>query len=153
MSEKEKELKDSLDKEKSQLQCLLDNAEKYISRAMYQSIARAIVKAVEPFSESLKKRFSKLIEENLYSHEAMDWSLEVKIIKAMFYDEPGRIDVTNVSFDIKGGKDIKKIFKKYTDHMKTPELKADVDKLYLTAQKIKDIYKEIEKEQSKEVKS
>lgn len=153
MSEKEKELKDSLDKEKAQLQCLLDNAEKYISRAMYQSIARAIVKAVEPFSEPLKKRFSKLIEENLYSHEAMDWPLEVKIIKAMFYDEPGRIDATCISFDIKGDKDIKKIFKKYTDHMKTPELKAEIDKLYLTAQKIKDIYKEIEKEQSKEAKS
>ena len=153
MSEKEKDLRESLRKEEDWLKGLMEDAETHIGNNLYKSFAEALVRALEPYDDDTKKGFESIIDDSLFGYDASSMNLETKIIKAMFGENPGWFYATAVIADIKAGKDIKKIFKKYTDHMKTPELKADVDKLYLTAQKIKDIYKEIEKEQSKEAKS
>ena len=153
MSEKEKDLRESLRKEEDWLKGLIEDAETHIGNNLYKSFAEALVKALEPFDVDIKKGFELIIDENLFGYDASNMDLETKIIKAMFNDKPGRLSATAVIADIKAGKDCKKLFKKYTDYMKTPPLNDNAYKLVLVAENVRNYQKEIDKEASKEDKS
>ena len=149
MSEKEKDLRDSLRKEEDWLKQLIEEAETKISKNLYKSMAEALVKALEPFGDDVKKDFESIIDESLYAYDTSSMDLENKIIKAMFSQKPGRLVDTAVIAEIKRNKDIKKLFKKYTDYMKTPPLNDDAYKLCLVAENIRDFQKEIDEESKK----
>lgn len=151
MSEKEKDLRESLRKEEDWLRHLMEEAETHIGNNLYKSVAEALVKALEPFGDDIKKGFESIIDDSLFDDES-SMDLETKIIKTMFNQKPGRISSTVVICEIKANKDIKKLFKKYTDYMKTPPLNDDAYKLCLVAENIRDFQKEID-EESKEAKS
>ena len=111
-------------------------------------MAEALVKALEPYDDNTKKGFESIIDDSLFDDEStMD--LESKIVKVMFNQKPGRISATVVICEIKANKDIKKLFKKYTDYMKTPSLNDDAHKLCLVAENIRDFQKEIDEESKK----
>ena len=153
MSEKEKELRESLRKKEDWLKGLMEEAETHIGNNLYKSFAEALVKALEPYDDDTKKGFESIIDDSLFGYDASSMNLETKIIKAMFGENPGWLSATAVIADIKAGKDCKKLFKKYTDYMKTPPLNDDAYKLCLVAENIRDFQKEIDKEASKEDKS
>lgn len=153
MSEKEKELRESLRKEEDWLKGLMEEAETHIGNNLYKSFAEALVKALEPYDDDIKKGFESIIDDSLFDDEASSMDLESKIVKAMFNQKPGRLSATVIICEIKANKDIKKLFKKYTDYMKTPPLNDDAYKLCLVAENIRDFQKEIDKEASKEDKS
>ena len=152
MSEKEKDLRDSLKKEESWLRYLIKEAETHIGNNLYKSMAEALVKALEPYDDATKKGFESIIDDSLFDDES-SMDLETKIIKAMFNEKPGRLSATAVIADIKTGKDCKKLFKKYTDYMKIPPLNDDAYKLCLVGDNVRNYQKEIDKEVSKEDKS
>ena len=152
MSEKEKDLRESLRKEEDWLKGLMEDAETHIGNNLYKSFAEALVRALEPYDDDTKKGFESIIDDSLFDYEStMD--LETKIIKAMFGENPGWLSATAVIADIKAGKDCKKLFKKYTDYMKTPPLNDNAYKLVLVAENVRNYQKEIDKEASKEDKS
>ena len=152
MSEKEKDLRESLRKEEDWLKGLMEDAETHIGNNLYKSFAEALVRALEPYDDDTKKGFESIIDDSLFDYEStMD--LETKIIKAMFGYKPGRLSATAVIADIKAGKDCKKLFKKYTDYMKIPPLNDNAYKLVLVAENVSNYQKEIDKEASKEDKS
>lgn len=152
MSEKEKDLRESLRKEEDWLKVLMEDVETHIGNNLYKSFAEALVKALEPFDDSIKKTFESIIDESLLGYDASTMDLETKIIKAMFNDKPGRLYATAAIAEIKRNKDIKKLFKKYTDYMIIPPLNNDAYKLVLVAENIRNYQKEID-EESKEDKS
>ena len=149
MSEKEKDLRDSLKKEEDWLRHLMEEAETHIGNNLYKSVAEALVKALEPFDDDVRKAFEFIIDSNLFNYDEMPKGLETKITKAMFNEKPGQLSATAVIADIKKGKDIKKLFKKYTDYMKTPPLNDDAYKLCLIAENIRNYQKEIDEESKK----
>ena len=152
MSEKEKDLRESLRKEEDWLKGLMEDAETHIGNNLYKSFAEALVRALEPYDDDTKKGFESIIDDSLFDDEStMD--LESKIVKAMFGYKPGRLSATAVIADIKAGKDCKKLFKKYTDYMKIPPLNDNAYKLVLVAENVRNYQKEIDKEASKEDKS
>ena len=152
MSEKEKDLRESLRKEEDWLKGLMEDAETHIGNNLYKSFAEALVRALEPYDDDTKKGFESIIDDSLFDYEStMD--LESKIVKAMFGYKPGRLSATAVIADIKAGKDCKKLFKKYTDYMKIPPLNDNAYKLVLVAENVRNYQKEIDKEASKEDKS
>ena len=152
MSEKEKDLRESLRKEEDWLKGLMEDAETHIGNNLYKSFAEALVRALEPYDDDTKKGFESIIDDSLFGYDASSMNLETKIIKAMFGENPGWLSATAVIADIKAGKDCKKLFKKYTDYMKTPPLNDNAYKLVLVAENIRDFQKEID-EESKEAKS
>lgn len=149
MSEKEKDLRESLKKEEDWLKFLMEDAETKISKNLYKSFAEALVKALEPFDDSIKKTFESIIDESLLGYDASTMDLETKIIKAMFNDKPGRLYATAAIAEIKRNKDINKLFKKYTDYMKTPPFNDDAYKLCLVAENVRNYQKEIDEESKK----
>lgn len=149
MSEKEKDLRESLRKEEDWLKVLMEDVETHIGKNLYKSFAETLVKALEPFDDSIKKSFESIIDESLFGYDASTMDLETKIIKAMFNDKPGRLSATAVIADIKTGKDCKKLFKKYTDYMIIPPLNNDAYKLVLVAENIRNYQKEIDEESKK----
>lgn len=152
MSEKEKDLRESLRKEEDWLRYLIKEAETHIGKNLYKSFAEALVKTLEPFDDAIKKSFESIIDESLFGYDASTMDLETKIIKAMFNEKPGRLSATAVIADIKAGKDCKKLLKKYTDYMRVPPFNDDAYKLVLVAENVRNYQKEIDKE-SKEAKS
>lgn len=152
MSEKEKDLRESLRKEEDWLKFLMEDAETHIGKNLYKPLAETLVKALEPFDDDIKKSFESIIDESLFGYDASSMDLETKIIKAMFNDKPGRLSATAVIADIKAGKDCKKLFKKYTDYMNTPPFNDNAYKLCLVGDNVRNYQKEIDKE-SKEAKS
>lgn len=152
MSEKEKDLRESLRKEEDWLKYLMEEAETKISKYLYKSMAEALLKALEPFDDDIKKGFESIVDESLFTYDTSSMDLESKIIKAMFNDKPGRLSATAVIADIKTGKDCKKLLKKYTDYMNTPAFNDYAYKLCLVAENVRNYQKEID-EESKEAKS
>ena len=148
MSEKEKDLRDSLKKEESWLRYLIKEAETHIGNNLYKSMAEALVKALEPYDDATKKGFESIIDDSLFDDES-SMDLETKIIKAMFNEKPGRLSATAVIADIKTGKDCKKLFKKYTDYMKIPPLNDDAYKLCLVGDNVRNYQKKIDEESKK----
>lgn len=100
MSEKEKDLRESLRKEEDWLKGLMEDAGTHIGNNLYKSFAETLVKALEPFDDDTKKSFECIIDDSLFDDEStMD--LKTKIIKAMFKNKPGRLSATAVIADIK----------------------------------------------------
>ena len=149
MSEKEKDLRESLRKEEDWLKVLMEDVETHIGKNLYKSFAETLVKALEPFDDDIKKTFESIIDESLLGYDASTMDLETKIIKAMFNDKPGRLYATAAIAEIKRNKDIKKLFKKYTDYMIIPPLNNDAYKLCLVAENIRNYQKEIDEESKK----
>ena len=149
MSEKEKDLRESLRKEEDWLKGLMEDAETHIGNNLYKSFAEALVRALEPYDDDTKKGFESIIDDSLFGYDASSMNLETKIIKAMFGENPGWLSATAVIADIKAGKDCKKLFKKYTDYMKTPPLNDNAYKLVLVAENVRNYQKEIDEESKK----
>ena len=144
MSDKEKELRELLQKEKEWLKDLLKSAEKKIRNKMYGEVAEALCKCIEPYNNTVRDGFVTLVEDQLYSEDGEETDLREMVKLAFFNYFPGKISQYNLMCALENGENPRKALSRYLDVMKDVEYADDIRKLIITAENICDFKKQIE---------